>query len=58
MKNQLEKYVGKIAIINEDGLKFEVEVKDIKTSYGRMRYLVSPVSGTGERWVEILTLKK
>jgi len=30
-----------------------VEVKDAKQSYGRVRYLVTPVGGAGEAWVDV-----
>lgn len=39
--------------------KFQVEVKilDIKYSYGNKRYLVTPIKGSGEGWVEKIILK-
>lgn len=39
-------------------LTFEVEIKEVKTAYGRNRYLVVPVSGTGEVWVEKVILEE
>ena len=56
MKNLIEKYVGKKATIFAAGLKVEVTITDVKTSYGRDRYLVTPVAGAGEVWVESVTL--
>lgn len=42
----------KKAYVKFKDLEFEVEVKDYKNSYGNARYLVSPVAGRGEKWVE------
>ena len=54
MKELIEKYVGKDARIFVGGLTVDVEVKDVKVSYGKERYLVSPLSGIGQVWVESL----
>lgn len=35
-----------------NGLSFRVVVKDYKQAYGSQRYLVSPVNGQGETWVQ------
>jgi len=52
MKNKVYENVGKTGTIQAGGLIVEVQVKDYKNSYGRDRYLVTPVSGQGEVWVE------
>lgn len=52
MKEQITKYVGQKGIIQLGGLKVEVDILDFKMSYGRERFLVTPVSGEGEVWVE------
>lgn len=44
--------LGKKGTIRLGGLTIEVEIQDVKVSYGRNRYLVSPLSGAGEIWVE------
>lgn len=57
MKNKIEKFVGKkgyIVIIG--GMMVDVKIKDVKNSYGRTRYLVTPVQGSGEAWVENITM--
>jgi hypothetical protein len=57
MQEEIKKYVGKKALYASDlSLKFEVVIKDFKIVFGRNRYLVMPVKGTGERWVENVTL--
>tara|TARA_Y100000310_G_C20376336_1_gene665920 strand:+ start:113 stop:268 length:156 start_codon:yes stop_codon:yes gene_type:complete len=34
------------------GLEFEVKVLKSKRAYGKKRYLITPVAGNGETWVE------
>ena len=46
------KIMGTTRRINLQSLSVDVVVLDIKTSYGRTRYLVSPVAGTGQMWTE------
>jgi hypothetical protein len=35
-----------------EGLKVPVTVKDAREVYGRTDYLVTPIGGSGEKWVE------
>ena len=57
MKDLYEKYVGKEGTIRLGGLTIDVLVGDVKNSYGKERYLVTPKAGAGEIWVEAVTLK-
>ena len=50
--------VGQIAYLPVDELRFEVKVLSIKRSYGRQRYLVQPIKGSGEQVVEKLEAKE
>lgn len=52
MKEKLAKIGTKTIIKTEWGFYIDVIIKDYKNSYGRDRWLVSPVSGSGEAWVE------
>lgn len=55
VKNKkIEFEVGDKALMIVGDIKFEVKVMAIKSSYGRTRYLVTPVAGVGEQVVEIL----
>lgn len=45
-------YLGKRATIYVGGLHVEVDIINLKQSYGRTRFLVSPVAGSGSVWVE------
>jgi hypothetical protein len=58
MRKEVETYVGKKATVKLGGLVVEVKVTDVKHVYGRNRFLVTPVSGSGEVWVEVVTLTK
>jgi hypothetical protein len=44
--------IGKTAEIHLNGLTIEVKILDVKQSYGRTRYQVTPVAGSNEIWVE------
>lgn len=44
--------IGKRGYIKLGGLEVSIEVLDYKNSYGKDRWLVTPLSGAGEIWVE------
>jgi hypothetical protein len=48
---ELSKAIDKTALLTEGGLSFPVLIKDAKISYGQARYLISPIGGKGEVWV-------
>lgn len=50
--SQIAEIVGKKGTISVLGLTIEVEVTGHKFSYGRNRWHVKPVAGTGLAWVE------
>lgn len=52
MKELYEKYVGKKATAFLGGLSVEVNIVDVKVSYNRERYQITPVAGSGKVWVE------
>lgn len=45
--------IGSTASLHSEGydLTFEVSIKDAREVWGRTDYLVTPVAGTGEKWV-------
>ena len=47
----LNKFGDKVA-------KFEVKILDTKYAYGKLRFLVTPVCGGGEFWIEARNLEK
>jgi hypothetical protein len=52
MKDKIQQFVGKKGIIIASGLTVNVKILDYKTAYGKERWLVTPVSGAGEVWVQ------
>lgn len=49
---EVQALIGKTASIKLDGLWVQVRILDIKYTWGRTRYLITPVAGGGEKWVE------
>lgn len=47
----MSQFIGKIGTVNQGGLYVDVKVLDAKKSYGCIRFLVSPMAGSGEVWV-------
>lgn len=33
-------------------LQVQVRIVDCKRSYGRVRYLITPIVGTGQQWIQ------
>jgi hypothetical protein len=48
---ELSKAIDTTALLSEGVLSFPVLIKDAKISYGQARFLVSPIGGRGEVWV-------
>lgn len=44
--------IGKQGILNINMLSIEINILDYKYEYGRDRFLVSPISGSGKIWTE------
>jgi len=55
-QNQVASMVGKVGHVFVGGLKVKVFIDDYKFTYGRDRYLVRPVEGSGEIWIEHVEL--
>lgn len=53
---ELASLVGQEGTVNLGAFNVRVKVLDVKESYGRVRYQVAPVAGSGEMWTERLTL--
>ncbi len=58
MKELIDEVVGKQGCIEIEGLKVDVIIRDVKSSYGNIRYLISPIAGSGEVWKEQITINK
>ena len=44
---------GQVVQLKHKGMKFDVRVLEQKNSFGRERYLVKPVHGTGVATIEL-----
>lgn len=51
-------WIGRRALLRLDPMLIEVTVNDVKVSYGNVRFLVQPVAGQGEKWIEASSLKE
>ena len=49
---QQSKLLGQETGVRCESLLVACTIQDIKTAYGRMRFQVSPVNGSGSMWVE------
>ena len=54
--SEIINYIGKQGWIEFGKLMVDVKILDYKRSYGRDRWLVTPVSGSGQVWVENVRL--
>lgn len=54
---ELVSMIGRRGMLRCDGLVVEVNILDVKESYGQVRYLVSPVAGACEKWVNDTSLE-
>lgn len=52
MKELVAQYVGKTGTSFLGGLVVRVNILDVKEAWGRQRFLISPVEGKGQVWVE------
>ena len=53
---ELAQYIDKQGTIRLGGLTVAVVVMDVKLSYGKPRFLVTPTLGEGTVWVEAVKL--
>lgn len=45
-------YSGKLGTMEaSEGLRVRVGVMDAKKAFGHLRFLVTPINGSGEKWV-------
>jgi hypothetical protein len=49
---ELSQAIGKTGLLSASVLSVRVTITDAKIAYGNVRYLVTPVSGTGSVWVD------
>ncbi len=49
---QMADLLGQTVQVKIDGFSVPMEIHDVKIAYGNKRFLVSPVGGSGEMWVD------
>lgn len=54
--NDMTPAVGQRVSVRFEELRITCSVRNVKSSYGRVRLLVAPESGSGEQWVEMSRL--
>lgn len=54
----IQKYLGKEVYLTHGKCRIVCTVHEVKTSYGKSRFLVAPLWGKGSTWVEKVTLIK
>ena len=52
-----QKIIGAKALLRVEAFSVMVEVMDVKQAYGNTRYLVEPIGGHGEAWVDKSRIK-
>lgn len=52
VKEMINEMQGQQALWSVDTLKVLVDIRDIRDVFGRMDFLISPVGGSGEKWVQ------
>ena len=52
MKDLIEKYIGKQGNVIINNMRIEVKILDYKESYGKRRWLITPIAGMGQSWTE------
>ena len=59
MKKEIQQfYKGDVCFYNEPELRFQVEIVEVRSAYGRMDYLIRPVAGEGDKWVAQVSLDR
>ena len=48
---ELADMIGRRGFLDVDELEVPVKIDNARTVYGQIQYLVTPIGGTGARWV-------
>lgn len=49
---ELSQHLGALVSIDCGGLVIDCRVEDVRTRFGCLDFLITPLSGSGSRWVE------
>ncbi|RIV26728.1 hypothetical protein D2Q93_04205 [Alicyclobacillaceae bacterium I2511] len=48
---EMKKYWGRKGFYQANGIEFQVLIKEVRNSYGRLQFLIEPEEGRGQKWV-------
>lgn len=49
--------VGSGAYYHAKGMKVEVRICEVRSAFGRIDALITPLAGSGQAWVDVTTLE-
>lgn len=49
---EMAENIGREGAITMDGVRVYVRILDVKQAYGNLRYLITPLEGIGQTWVD------
>lgn len=52
MQEKMKQYLNQEVLYRCGALTVEVKIIDYKITYGRERFLITPIKGSGKQWVE------
>lgn len=52
VREMVQEMKGRQALWYIDSMQVLVDIKDIRGAFGRVDYLIAPVGGSGEKWVQ------
>lgn len=55
--SEFAKLIGQRRVYPIGGIEFDVDIIDVKMSYGMINVQIRPVSGYGLKWVALSSLK-
>lgn len=50
--SKYEKYIGMETLYTADSMDFGVKILDVKFAFGNVRFLITPVCGRYQKWVD------
>ena len=56
MLKQYQNLLDNTYLYNLDGMSIRIKVLDVRTAWGRMDCLISPIEGYGTKWISLDSL--
>lgn len=55
---EMMKFVGQRGMLTDGrGIEYEVEVDDVRVTFGNLHLHVKPLAGNGDAWIEVSSLR-